>query len=222
MFGMEAAQEQIQSSLGNVKKPDFPEQSFYAEALNAEHCVEQKNEGMAPSNGPTEDNQKNLEKAETPTERKLDQIKAEADKMGEEHTEFNAFDELENYLFTIGEHLRKNSRIYTSAGTTLAGGALGAAVAHRQAKKTGKTGSEYRKLIAKKAALGAATGLAVGEASHIAKAYYKKSKFNKNPDLLADSYMKGNPNFQEGVRRGLKKVNFMKILKSKRHGYFAK
>jgi hypothetical protein len=212
MFGMEAAQEQIQSSLGNVKKPDFPEQSFYAEALNAEHCVEQKNEGMAPSNGPTEDNQKNLEKAETPTERKLDQIKAEADKMGEEHSNFNAFEEVENSLFTVGEHIRKNSRIYTSAGTTLAGGALGAAVAHRQAKKAGKTGSEYRKLIAKKAALGAATGLAVGEAAHWGGAAAGSYKALRKTGL----------NRKESIRGAGELMNTFKgnILKSKRFGLY--
>jgi hypothetical protein len=101
MFGMEAAFEQVQSSLGNIKKPDFPEQSFYAEALNAEHEVEQKEQGMAPSNGPTILDQKHDEAVEHKTEALLDQIKSHADANGngENETGFNAFDELENCLF---------------------------------------------------------------------------------------------------------------------------
>jgi len=101
MFGMELAQENIQASLGNVKKPDFPEQSFYSESLNAEHEVEQKEQGMAPSDGPTIGDQKREEAAETKTEALLDKIKSHADANGngENETGFNAFDELENCLF---------------------------------------------------------------------------------------------------------------------------
>lgn len=100
MFGMELAQENIQSSLGNIKKPDFPEQCFYSEALNAEHEVEQKEQGMAPSNGPTEAEQKNLEKVESATEKKLDEIREEANKSAINGDHFNAFEELENQLFS--------------------------------------------------------------------------------------------------------------------------
>jgi len=101
MFGMEMAQENIQASLGNIKKPDFPEQSFYSECLNAEHEVEQKEQGMAPSDGPTIGDQKREEAAETKTEALLDKIKTHADANGngENETGFNAFDELENCLF---------------------------------------------------------------------------------------------------------------------------
>jgi len=102
MFGMEMAQENIQASLGNVKKPDFPEQSFYSESLNAEHEVEQKEQGMATSNGPTEAEQKHLERVETGIEKKLDEIRehANANGVGVHETGFNAFDELENQLFS--------------------------------------------------------------------------------------------------------------------------
>jgi len=214
MFGMEMAQENIQASLGNVKKPDFPEQSFYSESLNAEHEVEQKEQGMAPSDGPTVEDQKHEEAVETKTETALDKIKAHADANGngENETGFNAFDELENSLFTIGEHFSKNSRIYTSAGTTLAGGALGAAIAHHQAKKTGKTGSEYRKLIAKKAALGAAAGLAVGEASHVAHSVYGLNKKLKEKGHTWKEVLK-NPKARKELRQSVGM-----IMTSRKHG----
>lgn len=95
------AQENIQASLGNIKKPDFPDQSFYSEVLNAEHEVEQKEQGMAPSNGPTVDDQKHENASDTKTEALLDKIKTHADANGngENETGFNAFDELESYLF---------------------------------------------------------------------------------------------------------------------------
>jgi len=95
------AQENIQASLGNVKKPDFPEQSFYSESLNAEHEVEQKEQGMTPSNGPTVLDQKHENASDVKTEALLDKIKTHADANGngENETGFNAFDELEDCLF---------------------------------------------------------------------------------------------------------------------------
>lgn len=193
MFGMEKAQENIQSSLGNIKKPDFPEQCFYSESLNAEHEVEAKNEGMAPSGGPCPiESQKNLNKVEGETEKKLDEIKAEADKMGEEHSNFNAFEELENSLFSVSEHIKKNSRIYTSAGATAVGAGVGALLAHRKAKKAGiaRGTSEYKKLLAKRAALGAATGLAVGESANIIKSAANNNRLRRPGDRGVKGFLK--------------------------------
>jgi len=221
MFGMEMAQENIQASLGNVKKPDFPEQSFYSESLNAEHEVEQKEQGMAPSNGPTIENQKHEEAVETKTETALDKIKAHADANGngENETGFNAFDELENCIFsTVGDHLADNSRIYTTGGTTLVGAGIGALSAHRKAKKAGiKKGTpEYRKLMAKRTALGAATGLAVGEGAHIAKGYYNLHKGDKEIDKLNNPEAK---KLYEKMRKEHGK--FSNLMKSRQFGRFA-
>lgn len=214
MFGMEYAQEDIQRSLGNIKKPDFPEQSFYSESLNAEHEVEQKEEGMVPSGGPTEDDQKNIEKVETSTEKKLDEIKAEADKMGEEHSNFNAFEEVENSLFSVGSHIKNNSRIYTSAGATAVGAGVGTLLAHRKAKKAGiaRGTSEYKKLLAKRAALGAATGLAASEAAHWGGAAVGSYRELRKTGLNRKESIKGTGSIMNTFKGN--------ILKSKRHGLY--
>lgn len=157
-----------QGALGNIKKPDFPEQMFYSE------CVAASEEGMAPSAGPCPvESQKNLDAANAITDAKLDKIKehADANGNGQNETGFNAMEEIAGMCVfnALTDHLANNSRLYVTGGTTVVGAGLGHVLARRSAKKKGlQPGTAaYRKHVAKKMALGAAAGLAAGEGAHL-------------------------------------------------------
>jgi hypothetical protein len=111
-------------------------------------------------------------------------------------------------------HLKRNSRIYVSGGSTLAGAGIGAALAHRKAKKAGiaRGTSEYKKLMAKRTALGAATGLAVGEVSHIAHSVYGMNKELKEKGHTWKEVFE-NPEARKELRQSVGM-----IITSRKHG----
>lgn len=214
-----------QGALGNIKKPDFPEQMFYSE------CVAASEEGMAPSAGPCPvESQKNLDAANASTDAKLDKIKehADANGNGQNETGFNAMEEIaEMCVFNaVTDHLSRNSRIYATSGATVIGAGLGHVLARRSAKKKGlQPGTAaYRKHVAKKMALGAAAGLAAGEGAHLITAAVNRHKANKMIDSSMDAL--GVPKDHELRKAGHdslnSKLDFGAAMASRKFGKFNK